>query len=81
VAVRTTACRNRLGTAPVSIYKVAVFGQYSAQIAGAQRALGVPVTGWFRSPTFYKVAAYQSRARIPVTGALDKTTWKRLTGR
>ena len=80
-APRTTACRNRLGTAPVSIYKVAVLGQFSAQIAGAQRALGVPASGWFRSSTFYKVAAYQSRARIPVTGALDKATWKRLTGR
>lgn len=80
-APRTAACGSRLGTAAVSIYKVAVFGQYSAQIAGAQRALGVPATGWFRSPTFYKVVAYQGTARIPVTGVLDKATWKKLTGR
>lgn len=80
-AVRKTPCPRSLGVAPRSAYRVAVMGQSSAQIAVAQRLLRLPATGRFLSPTFYKVAAYQSRARIPVTGVLDKATWRKLTGR
>lgn len=80
-AIRTGPCPTRLLAAPVSIYRVAVYGQRTSQIAVAQRRLGVTADGAFGPVTFYKVAAYQGRARIPVTGALDKATWKRLTGR
>lgn len=80
-AMRTGPCPARPLTAPASIYRVAVYGQRTSQIAVAQKRLGVTADGAFGSVTFAKVAAYQSRARIPVTGALDKATWKRLTGR
>jgi hypothetical protein len=79
--IRTAPCRNRLGTAPVSVYSVAVFGQRSTQIAVAQRRLGVPATGLFSSPTFYKLAAWQSRAGLQVTGVLDKASWRKMMGR
>lgn len=79
-SIRTTGCASpRVG--PTSIYRVAVLGQRTSQIAYAQRLLRLPVNGYFQSPTFYKVAAWQASARIPVTGALDKATWRRLTGR
>jgi hypothetical protein len=79
--IRTGACPTRPLTAPASIYRVAVFGQKSSQIAYAQRLLGTPATGSFQWPTFYKVTAYQAARRLPVTGALDKATWRRLTGK
>ena len=80
-AIRTGPCPTRLSAAPTSIYRVAVYGQRTSQIAVAQRRLGVTADGAFGPVTFAKVTAYQSRARIPVTGALDKATWRRLTGR
>ena len=79
-AIRTVPCPTALGVAPTSVYRVAVYGQQSAQIAAAQRLLGVPVTGKFGSPTFRKVATWQ-RGRVPITGVLDKASWRKLTGR
>jgi hypothetical protein len=63
------------------VYSVAVFGQRSAQIALAQRRLGVTASGLFSSPTFYKLTAWQSRVGLPVTGVLDKATWRKMMGR
>ncbi|HEX7537475.1 MAG TPA: peptidoglycan-binding domain-containing protein [Dermatophilaceae bacterium] len=80
-AIRTTPCRNRVGTPPTSAYSVAVFGQRSAQIALAQRRLGVSASGLFSSPTFYKLTAWQSRVGLQVTGVLDKATWRKMMGR
>jgi len=77
---RTTSSCPALLPAPVSIYKVAVYGQTSAQIKVAQRILGTTVDGQFGPMTFAKVAAWQ-RGKVPVTGALDKATWRRMTGR
>ena len=79
-SVRTAACSARLPASPTSAYRVAVYGQQSAQIAVAQKLLGVPATGKFGSPTFVKLVAWQ-RGRVPITGVLDKATWRKLAGR
>lgn len=78
--IRTGQCAKLLA-APVSVYKVAVYGQRTSQIAVAQRLLHLPANGQFGSTTFTKVVAWQAKARIPVTGVLDKATWRKLTGR
>jgi hypothetical protein len=63
------------------VYRVAVYGQTSAQITTAQRRLGVAATGHFGWPTFRKLVAWQSAVHVPVTGVLDKATWRRMTGK
>jgi len=75
--IRTAPCPTRLAAAPVSSYKVAVFGQKSPQIAVAQRALKVTANGAFGSATFNALVVWQ-RGRVPVTGVLDKATWVRM---
>jgi hypothetical protein len=77
-AIRTAPCPTRLATPPAHAYRVAVFGQRSTQIATAQRRLGVKADGHFGSGTFNKLVAWQTRARVPVTGVLDKATWVKL---
>jgi hypothetical protein len=77
---RTAPCPTSLLGAPSSIYRVAVFGQTSSQIAVAQRLLGLSADGQFGLGTFTRVMAWQ-KGRVPVTGVLDKATWRRLTGR
>ena len=77
-SARTVACPTSLPAAPVSPYRVAVFGQTSPQIAVAQKRLGVAVTGKFGSPTFVKLVAWQRLARVPITGVLDKASWAKL---
>jgi Putative peptidoglycan binding domain len=76
--IRTTKCPTLLPAPPRSPYKVAVYGQKSANIAAAQRRLAVPATGVFTSPLFYKLIAWQRLAQVPVTGVLDKATWAKL---
>jgi len=78
--IRTAPCPTRLAKAPASAYRVAVYGQTSAQIAVAQRRLGATADGAFGPATFSKVVAWQ-KGQVPVTGALDKATWRKLTGR
>jgi hypothetical protein len=79
--IRTAPCSTRLLGAPGSIYKVAVYGQTTAQIKVAQRLLGVaPINGTFGSATFAKVVAWQ-KGKVPITGVLDKPTWRKLTGK
>ena len=63
------------------MYKVAVYGQTSAQIKVAQRILRTTVDGQFGPMTFAKLAAWQRGQLLPVTGVLDKATWRRMTGR
>lgn len=77
-ASRTAACPSRLRVAPVSPYRVAVFGQQTSQIAVAQRRLGVTADGHFGWSTFTKLVAWQNRVGVPVTGVLDKATWAKL---
>jgi len=77
-STRTAPCPTGLLAAPVSAYKVAVFGQQSTQIASAQRRLGVVASGLFNSATFSKLMAWQIAVRIPVTGVLDKATWAKM---
>ena len=75
--IRTTACPTKLAAAPVSRYKVAVYGQKSAQIALAQKTLKVTADGAFGSKTFNALVVWQ-RGRVPVTGVLDKATWVKM---
>jgi hypothetical protein len=77
--IRTGGCP-AVRPAPVSVYQVAVLGQTSAQIAVAQRLLGLKADGQFGPATFWRVFGWQ-HGRVPVTGALDKATWRKLTGR
>jgi hypothetical protein len=77
--IRTGRCP-ALRVAPVSAYQVAVLGQTSAQIAVAQRLLGVSADRQFGPVTFWRLLSWQ-RGRVPVTGVLDKATWRKLTGR
>jgi len=78
--IRTGRCP-AVRPAPVSVYRVAVIGQRSAQIALAQRLLGVKADGVFGGVTFWRLVGWQTRVRVPVTGVLDKATWRRMTGR
>jgi len=78
--IRTAPCPASLPKAPVSVYRVAVYGQSSAQIKVAQKLLGVTADGAFGPATFSRVVTWQ-KGRVPVTGALDKATWRRLTGK
>lgn len=75
---RTAACPTNLPVAPVSPYPVYVLGQRNAQIAVAQRALGVLADEQFGPVTFAALVAWQTSARIPITGVLDKATWAKL---
>jgi peptidoglycan hydrolase-like protein with peptidoglycan-binding domain len=77
-AHRTASCPTTLPAAPTHPYAVAVSGQKSTQIAVAQRRLGVTADGQFGSGTFTRLVAWQTLARVPVTGVLDKATWARL---
>ncbi len=75
---RTAACPTNLPVAPVSPYPVYVLGQRNAQIAVAQRALGVTADEQFGPVTFAALVAWQTSAGVPITGVLDKSTWSRL---
>ena len=75
---RTAACPTNLPVAPVSPYPVYVIGQRNAQIAVAQRALGVAADEQFGLVTFAALVSWQTRAGVPITGVLDKSTWARL---
>jgi len=75
---RTAACPTNLPVAPVSPYPVYVSGQKNAQIAVAQRALKVTSDGAFGPQTYAALISWQSRARVPITGVLDKATWAKL---
>ena len=78
--IRTGSCP-ALRVAPVSVYRLAILGQQSTQIAVAQRVLGAKADGQFGSATFWKLLTWQSRAGVPVTGVLDKATWAKMTGK
>ncbi|HEY8654652.1 MAG TPA: peptidoglycan-binding protein [Dermatophilaceae bacterium] len=75
---RTAACPTNLPVAPVSPYPVYVLGQRNAQIAVAQRALGVLADEQFGPVTFAALVAWQTSAGVPITGVLDKATWAKL---
>lgn len=76
-AARTAGCAASPVAAPASSYAVAAFGQTSAQIAAAQRVLGIP-TGQFAMTTFNALVSWQTRLGVPITGVLDKATWARM---
>ncbi|MHB1473354.1 MAG: peptidoglycan-binding domain-containing protein [Dermatophilaceae bacterium] len=75
---RTAACPTNLPVAPASPYPVYVIGQRNAQIAVAQRALGVTADEQFGPATFAALVSWQTRAGVPITGVLDKSTWAKL---
>ena len=74
----TKPCPVNLPAAPTSVHAVALIGQKSADIALAQRLLGIADDGVFGSGTRAAVLAWQRSHGLPVTGALDKATWARL---
>ena len=76
-AARTAACPTKR-IAPASAYPVSVVGQSNAQVAVAQRVLGVVADGQFGMGTFAALVSWQTRIRVPVTGVLDKATWARM---
>jgi peptidoglycan hydrolase-like protein with peptidoglycan-binding domain len=75
---RTSACPTNLPVAPASPYRVFLPGQTNAQIVLAQKALRVTPDGHFGQSTYVALLAWQARARVPITGVLDKATWARL---
>jgi peptidoglycan hydrolase-like protein with peptidoglycan-binding domain len=75
---RTAACPTNLPVAPASPYAVFVSGQKHAQIAVAQKALGATPDGAFGPKTYAALVSWQTRARVPITGVLDKATWAKL---
>ena len=75
---RTAACPTYLPVAPASPYPVYVIGQKDAQIAVAQKALGVTADGAFGPQTQAALVSWQIRAGVPITGVLDKATWAKL---
>jgi len=75
---RTAACPTNLPVAPASPYPVYVMGQKNPQIAVAQRALRVTADGQFGPGTWAALVSWQTKARVPITGVLDKATWAKL---
>jgi len=75
---RTAACPTNLPIAPASPYPVYVIGQKHAQIAVAQKALGVSRDGTFGQQTHVALISWQTRSHVPITGVLDKATWAKL---
>lgn len=71
-------CSTALPAAPYSPFPVYVVGQKAANIAVAQRALGVNADGVFGSVTRHALLKWQATSRVPRTGVLDKPTWARL---
>jgi peptidoglycan hydrolase-like protein with peptidoglycan-binding domain len=75
---RTAACPTYLPVTPASPYPVYVVGQKNAQIAVAQKVLGVTADGAFGWQTQAALVSWQKRAQVPITGVLDKATWAKL---
>lgn len=71
-------CSTALPAAPYSPFPVYVVGQKAANIAVAQRALGVTADGAFGSATRNALLSWQASNGVPRTGVLDKPTWARL---
>ncbi|MBK7722799.1 MAG: peptidoglycan-binding protein [Austwickia sp.] len=71
-------CTTALPAAPYSPFPVYVPGQKAANIAVAQRALGVEADGSFGSATRTALLSWQSARGVPRTGVLDKATWAAL---
>ncbi len=71
-------CSTALPAAPYSPFPVYVVGQKAANIAVAQRALGVNADGAFGSATRNALLSWQASNGVPRTGVLDKPTWARL---
>lgn len=67
-----------LPAAPASAFPLYAIGAKHANVATAQRALGVTADGAFGTGTRAAVLAYQARVGLPRTGVLDKATWARL---
>ncbi len=74
---RTASCPAS-AAAPSSSYPVVVPGERNANVAVAQRALGITADGQFGYGTRTAVLAYQQAKKLPRTGVLDKATWARL---
>ena len=65
-------------TTPSAVYTLLVQGSTGADVALAQRVIGVPADGQFGPVTLAALKAWQAANRVPVTGKLDAATWARM---
>jgi peptidoglycan hydrolase-like protein with peptidoglycan-binding domain len=63
---------------PSAVYTVLVQGSTGADVALAQRVIGVPADGQFGPVTLAALKTWQAANRVPVTGRLDAATWARM---
>jgi peptidoglycan hydrolase-like protein with peptidoglycan-binding domain len=68
-------------TAPVAVYKVLVRGATGADVALAQKAIGVTADGVFGPRTEAALKAWQTRSGVKATGVLDLSTWSAMVAR
>jgi len=73
-----SSCGTRLPAAPASPYSIVWPGQSGSSVRVAQSRLGVGQDGVFGAGTRSRLMSWQRKARVPVTGVLDKPTWSRL---
>ena len=62
-------------TTPSAVYTVLVLGSTGADVALAQRVIGVAADGQFGPVTLAALRAWQAANGVPVTGRLDGATW------
>ncbi len=65
-------------TAPAPVYKVLVRGATGADVALAQKVIGVTADGVFGPRTEAALKAWQSRNGVKATGVLDLATWSKM---
>lgn len=64
-------------TTRTNLHYGAVEGDAPA-ISMVQQFLSVPATGTFDAATLAAVYEYQRKARLPITGIVDKATWEKM---
>ncbi len=64
--------------APSGVYSVLVQGSTGAEVALAQKVIGVPADGIFGPMTLAALKKWQAANGVPVTGKLDAATWAKM---
>ena len=65
-------------TTPSSVYAVLVQGSRGADVALAQKVIGVEADGQFGPLTLAALKTWQAKNGVPVTGTLDAGTWAKM---
>ena len=65
-------------TTPSSVYAVLVQGSSGADVALAQKVIGVEADGQFGPLTLAALKTWQGRNGVPATGKLDAATWAKM---